>query len=102
MAKKFKKISILQVKLKKAGDSIEGFVRQINEVQMQKGPATELVVEDDKGAVKSCILGVGAAKAIKLRVPGEYVKVTLQGTERTASGNNVNLYDVEVAEDDGK
>ena len=96
--KKFKKISIAQVKLKKAGDSIEGFIRQINDVQMAKGPAVELVVESESGEVSSCILGVAAAKAVKLRVAGEYVKVTLRGSENTLAGNRVNLYDVEVAE----
>jgi hypothetical protein len=102
MGLNFKKISIAQVKLKKAGDKIEGYIRQINPVQMAKGPATELVVESEDGVVSSAILGVAAAKAINLRTVGEYVRVTLTGSENTQGGNRVNLYDVEVAEDDGK
>lgn len=96
MGMKFKKVNIEQVKLKKAGEFIEGYLRQTNEVQMQKGPATEIVLQDKDGNFKSAILGVSAAKAIKTRTEGEYVRITLKGEEKTLAGNRVNLYDVEV------
>ena len=92
----FRKVSVELVKLKKAGDSVEGFLRQINDVQMAKGPATEIVLEGTDGTPRSSILGTSASKAVRLLAIGEYVRITLKGTEKTLSGNNVNLYDVEV------
>jgi hypothetical protein len=99
MGKTFKKISINQVKLEKPGDALEGYLRAVTDVQMKNGMATEAMFQDENGGFSSVILGVSAAKLIKTRNLGEYLKITLKGTEKTLNGFNVNTYDIEVGDE---
>lgn len=99
--RKTKVLSMPRVKLEKPGDTVQGYLLGLNDVEGKKGLYKEAMVrkEDGTGAF-TIALGVSAQKVLALIAVGEWFKLTLTGTSKTAGGNFVNEYQIEVADED--